>query len=81
MDVNRMASAAVITAGVGISALMFGTGPVTAAPLAPLDPPPSPTSPAPDQPPAPGSKIALPQSGGSQHGGHALPVQPPPGSP
>ena len=78
MDVNRMARAAVITAGIGVSALMFGTGPVSAVPL---DPPPSPTSPAPDQPPAPGPKIALPQSGGSQHGGHALPVQPPPGSP
>jgi hypothetical protein len=77
MDVNRMARAALIAA-TGISAIMFGTGPVNAAPM---DPPPSPTSPAPDQPPAPGPKIALPQSGGSQHGGHALPVQPPPGSP
>jgi hypothetical protein len=72
MDVNRMARAAVITASVGISALMFGTG---AASAVPLDPPPSPTSPAPDQPPAPG-QIALPQSGGSQHGGHPLPLQP-----
>jgi hypothetical protein len=77
MDINRMAKAAVIAAGVGISALMFGIGPVSAVPL---DPPPSPTSPAPDQPPPPG-QIALPQSGGSQHGGHPLPMQPPPETP
>jgi hypothetical protein len=77
MNVKRTSRVAVITASVGISALMFGTGPVSAVPL---DPPPSPISPAPDQPPATG-KIALPQSGGSQHGGHALPQQPQPGTP
>ena len=80
MDVNRIAKAAVIAASVGVSALMIGTGAVSAVPL---DPPPSPTSPAPDQPPAPG-RVALPQSGGSQHGGHPLPLQPPqpqPGTP
>jgi hypothetical protein len=80
MDVNRMARAAVITASVGISALLLGTGPVSAVPLDPPTPP-SPVGPAPDEPPTTGPKIALPQSGGSQHGGHALPVQPPPGSP
>jgi hypothetical protein len=79
MDINHMAKAAVVAAGVGVAALMFGTGPVSAVPLDP-PPPPPPTSPAPDQPPAPG-QIALPQSGGSQHGGHALPMQPPPGTP
>jgi hypothetical protein len=77
MDVNRMARAALMAASVGVSAIVFGTGLVGAVPL---DPPPSPTSPAPDQPPA-SAKIALPQSGGSQHGGHALPQQPPPGTP
>ena len=73
MDVNRMAKAAVIAGSVVISALTFGIGAVSAVPL---DPPPSPTNPAPDQPP-PTGQIALPQSGGSQHGGHALPQQPP----
>jgi hypothetical protein len=84
MDVNRMARAAVTTASIGISGLLLGIGPVSAVPLDPPTPP-SPVGPAPDEPPAPGPgpgpKIALPQSGGSQHGGHALPVQPSPGSP
>lgn len=80
MNAKRIARATVIAAGVGISGLVVGTGPVSAVPL---DPPPSPISPAPDQPPAPatGPQIALPQSGGSQHGGHPLPMQPPPGTP
>jgi hypothetical protein len=77
MNVKRKARVAVITASVGISALVLCTEPVSAVPL---DPPPSPTSPAPDQPP-PTGQIALPQSGGSQHGGHPLPQQPPPGTP
>jgi len=80
VDVKRTVVSAVITAGVGMSAFMFGTGSVSAVPLDP-PPPPSPVGPAPDEPPAAGPKIALPQSGGSQHGGHALPLQPPPGTP
>jgi hypothetical protein len=68
MNVFRRASAAAVAASVGISALVFGAGPVSAVPL---DPPPSPISPAP-----PPGQIALPQSGGSQHGGHPLPLQP-----
>jgi hypothetical protein len=74
MDVNRMARAAVIAASTAISALVFGIGPVSAVPLDP-HPPPSPVGPAPDETPPPGPQIALPQSGGSQHGGHALPQQ------
>ena len=35
MDISRMAKAAVVAAGVGISALMFGTGPVSACPAGP----------------------------------------------
>jgi hypothetical protein len=82
VNVKRKARAAVIAASVAISALVFGIGPVSAVPLDPPLPP-SPVGPSPDEPPAPGPQIALPQAGGSPHGGHALPMQPPPqpGSP
>ena len=78
MNVKRTARVAVIAAGLTTSALALGTGSVSAVPL---DPPPTPppVSPAPEPPP-PG-QIALPQSGGSQHGGHALPQQSQPGPP
>ena len=48
MDLKRVASAAAIAAGVGISTLMFGVGPVNAAPM------PNP-SPGPTTAPIPGS--------------------------
>jgi len=57
VDVKRTVVSAVITAGVGMSAFMFGTGSVSAVPLDP-PPPPSPVGPAPDEPPAAGPKIA-----------------------
>jgi hypothetical protein len=43
MYVKRLASAAAIATGVGISALTFGVGPVNAAPSDPPPPPPCPT--------------------------------------
>ena len=75
MNAKRMSRAAVMAAGAGMSALMICAGPVSADPQ---DPPPSPTS-----PPAPGQPggIALPHTGGSQHGGHGSTQDPQPGTP
>jgi hypothetical protein len=85
MYVKRMARAAVVAASLSTSALIFGTGPVSAVPL---DPPPSPISPSdPGEPqvdvptPPAGGTIALPHSGGSIHGGHPATQLPPPGAP
>ena len=63
MDLKRVASAAAIAAGIGISTLTFGVGSVTAAPL---DPPPSPTSP--PGPGGPGMSMA-PTTGAVPHSG------------
>ena len=41
MDLKRLASAAAIAAGVGMSALMSGAGLLNAAPLGPLQPAPA----------------------------------------
>ena len=64
MDLKRVAGAATIAAGVGISTLMFGLGPVNAAPM------PNPT-PAPTIPRAPGGvhEPAAPTEGASPHSG------------
>ena len=69
MDINRMARAAVVAAGVGLSAFVFGAGPIGAVPL---DPPPSP--PVPGEPHVDDSMPGMPgmsgpHSGRSMHGG------------
>jgi hypothetical protein len=72
MDLKRVASAATIAAGVGISTLMFGVGPVNAVPL---DPPPSPTQPAPGGPGmtmAPTSAVPHSGGGGPHSGGGSM---------
>jgi hypothetical protein len=64
MNLKRIAGAAAIAVGVGISTLMSGIGPVNAAPM---DPPPSPTQPAPGgvhEPAAPTEGPGGPHSGG-----------------
>jgi hypothetical protein len=66
MNLKRVASAAAIAAGVATSQLMFGTGPVTAAPMPNPSPAPT-TAPAPSgvhEPAAPPSEGAEPHSGG-----------------
>ena len=67
MNLKRVASAAAIAAGVVIAPLMFGIGPVNAAPL---DPPPSPTSPpAPGMTTAPTTGVVPHSGGGGPHSG------------
>jgi len=68
MDLKRVASAAAIAAGVGISTLMFGMGPVNAAPMP--NPSPAPTIPrAPGGPGmSPGMSMA-PTTGAVPHSG------------
>lgn len=82
MDIKRMAMAAAIAAGVGISALTFGIGPVSAVPLGPpLSPtsPPAPGGPGSiDEPTAPTGGMVAPHSGGSAHGGAPATVEHPP---
>jgi hypothetical protein len=63
MDVKRLAGAAAIAAGLGLSALMFGAGPVNAAPM---DPPPSPTT-----TPIPGSAHEPATAPTAQQGPHS----------
>jgi hypothetical protein len=82
MDLKRAAGAAAITAGVGISTLMFGIGPVNAAPL---DPPPSPSIPTDpggpgsvDEPVAPTNDRVAPHSGAGSKGGEPATVEPQP---
>jgi hypothetical protein len=79
MDLKRVAGAAAIAAGVGISTFMIGIAPVNAVPL---EPPPDPTVPggpgAVDEPTAPTDGMVAPHSGGSQHGGTPATVEHPP---
>jgi hypothetical protein len=81
MDIKRLASAAVISAAVGLSTLMFGVGPANAVPL---DPPPSPTTtPIPGsvhEPAAAPTKDQSPHSGGGgpHSGGGAMTGEPAP---
>ena len=66
MNIKRLASAAAITAAVGLSTLMFGIGQVNAAPM---PNPPSPTQTG--TPPIPGSvhEPSAPNSGAQPHSG------------
>jgi hypothetical protein len=69
MNLKRIAGAAAIAVGVGISTLMSGIGPVNAAPM---DPPPSPTQPAPGgvhEPAPPTSGVPPHSGGGGPHSG------------
>jgi len=70
MDLKNVVSAAAIAAGLGISTLVFGLGPVTAAPL---DPPPSPSQPAPGGAKSPASAptaAPAPHDGVASGGSH-----------
>lgn len=81
MDISRMAGAAAIAAGVGLSALSFGIGPVNGVPLDP--PPPSPAPGGPAMSPATSSPAttALPFPGtgpAGPHGGQGATQMPTP---
>jgi hypothetical protein len=65
MKLKNTARAAAIAAGVGISTMVFGLGPVTAAPL---DPPPSPNQPIPGGQHVPATE---PTKGADAHNGVA----------
>jgi hypothetical protein len=82
MDLKRLAGAAAIAAGVGLSTLTFGVGPVNAAPM---PNPPSPTPLAPGGPGvhAPATAPTAEQSphsggGGPHSGGGAMTGKPAP---
>ena len=69
MNLKRVASAAAIAAGVVISPLMFGVGPVNAAPLRPIPFPNQPTGPGQGMTMAPTSGVVPHSGGGGPHSG------------